>query len=112
MYTKSEKRFSAKEANNKTIKILIKLFVIKIVANNCRGFCNKFTIIFSSFPSLESSFKSVLESEKNATSVPEINAELINNKSNARAFSPVKKSMDKKCNNKGSGSGSKVTVFD
>ena len=100
---------SAKEANNKTIKIFIKLFVIKIVANNFLGFCNKFSTIFSSFLFLESSFKSVFESEKKATSVPEINAEQISKTSNAKALNVVRKSIEAK--NKNSGSGPKCCNY-
>ena len=96
---------SAKEANNKTIKIFIKLFVINIVANNFLGFSNKFTTICSSFLFLESSFKSVFESEKKATSVPETSAEQISRTSNAKALNVVSKSIE--VINESSGSESK-----
>ena len=101
-----------KEANIRTIRMFIKLFVINIVANNFLGFSNNFTIIFSSFPLLESSFKSVFESEKNATSVPETRAELINKTKRIIVLNVVNISTDAKSKNKISGSGSNCYSFD
>ena len=59
------------------IDTLTKLFVIKIVANKCSGFCNK-SLIFSSTGFLSSSIrsKSLGESEKKATSDADTKAEI------------------------------------
>ena len=81
--------------------------MISIVANNFLGLSSKVTIMLSSLPSLESSFKSDCESEKKATSVPDINAEQINSTINTIAFIDVKKSKESKNVNNSSGSGSK-----
>jgi len=85
----------------------MKLFVIKIVANNFLGFSSSFTIISPPFPPFESLFKSVWESEKKATSVPEINAELKSKAIKTKALITFKKSIEVDNRNKGSGSGSK-----
>jgi hypothetical protein len=52
-------------------------------------------------------FKSVWESEKKATSVPEINAELKSKAIKTKALITFKKSIEVDNKNKGSGSGSK-----
>ena len=82
-----------------------------MVANNFLGLSNKVTIILSSFPSLESSFKSDCVNEKKATSVPEISAELISKPISASTFIDVKKSKEAIKSNNGSGSGSKFKSF-
>jgi hypothetical protein len=63
-------------ANINTIKILMKLLEIKIVASNFLGFFNSFTTAFCLFEldSFASSI-SVRDNEKKAISVPEIKAE-------------------------------------
>ena len=58
-----------------------------------------------------SSLTSVCESEKKATSVPEINAELINKRIRAIIFTPVIKSIEDNSKYKCSGSGSKREFF-
>lgn len=83
-----------------------------MVASSFLGLSNRVTIMLVSLLSLESSFKSVCESEKKATSVPDINAELIKRKIRAIAFMPVIKSIDESSNINGSGSGSNCMVFD
>ena len=100
---------SDKEAKSRTIKILIKLFVIKMVANSFLGFSSKETTILSSLALLESSSKSFWDNEKKATSVPETKAELISNAIKAKPLNVDSKSMDAK--NKNSGSGSKCNSF-
>ncbi len=74
---------SSNEAKIKTIKILMKLLVIRIVPNNFFGFSRSFTTRLFPFVSSFNSSKSVCESEKNATSVPETNAEHISRTNNA-----------------------------
>ena len=101
-------KVSANEVKRSTIKIFIKLLVIRIVANSFRGFLSKLTTMFSSFPLLESSLILVWFREKKAISEPEIKAELINNKIKITAFKAVVVSKEASSENKGSGSGSKV----
>ena len=60
-----------------------------------------------SFDVVESSFNFVFEIEKKATSVPEINAEQINKRSNAMHLIEINQLKLVSINNKGSGSGSK-----
>ncbi len=81
---------------------------MRMVANNLRGFFNKLTTIFSSFPLLESSFILVWFREKKAISEPEIKAELISNKIKTIASIAIIVSKEVNRENKGSGSGSKV----
>ena len=90
---------------------MIKLLVISIVANNFLGFSKSETTMFSSFPLLESWFKSVWESEKNATSVPETKAEQISKAISMIPFTVVSKSIEAKNKNKIPGSESKRYVF-
>lgn len=79
----SFKKKVPKEANNNTIKILIKLFAIKMVANNFLGFSKRPEMTSNCVEFvLESFSRSAFDREKNATSVPEINAEDINKKNN------------------------------
>ena len=99
---------SAKEAKSNTIKIFIKLLVIKIVANNFLGFSSNVTTMFFSFLLLESSFISFWFKEKKAISEPEIKAELIKSKIKIIPFIAAIRSKEAMSKNKGSGSGSKV----
>ena len=86
----------------------MKLFVINIVASSFRGFSSRLMISASSFLSDESVSKSVCESEKKATSVPEMSAEQSNKIKSATPFKRVATSKLAKNNmSKGSGSGSK-----
>ena len=102
---------SDNEANNNTIKILIKLFVINIVASSFLGFSSKVTTIFSFFPLSESSSKSVCDKEKKATSAPETSAELINKKNRPTRLIAVKIFTGLIAKSKISGSGSKSEAF-
>ena len=66
---------------------MIKLFEIRIVASNFLGLSSSFTTSFCFLEfDIEASFKATLESEKNAISEPEINAEHINKTSKAKHF--------------------------
>ena len=90
--------------------MLMKLFVIKMVASNFLGLFNKvMMILFSSF-SFENSSNSVFDSEKKATSAPEINAEKTKSVSNAILLVMIKISEVRNC--KDSGSGSKFKSLD
>ena len=71
----SLKKTSPSDAKINTIKIFIKLLVIKIVASSLLGFCKRSTTGFCSLLSSEILIISVLEREKKATSVPDIKAE-------------------------------------
>ena len=84
------------EANNNTIRILIKLFVIKIVAKSFFGFSNSSTTKLSPLASWFNLSISVWDREKKATSVPEINAEQNNKKSTKRRLKIDTISIDKK----------------
>ena len=76
---RSLKNTDPRTENNKTIKILMKLLVINIVANNFLGLSNNLTTTspLGSF-NLPTTSNFVLDKEKNATSVPEIIAEKTN----------------------------------
>ena len=87
--------------------MFIKLFVIKIVANSFLGFSNNSTTKLAPFVSESSLDKSDCESEKKATSVPDIKAELNNNNNNKIMLSVAIKSEAKKMGSRRSGSGSK-----
>ena len=66
-------------ANNKTIAIFIKLFVINIVANNLLGSFSNFLVSSICLEVCSSSdSKCSLVKEKKATSAPEINPDTIN----------------------------------
>ena len=83
-----------------------------MVANNLFGLSNKATTAFSllDFDS-DARSKSILESEKKATSAPEINAESSNNKKSATILTAFdKKATDKKID-KNVGSGSNLYRF-
>ena len=98
-------------ANNNTIKMLMKLFEIRIVANNfCGVFNNSTTIFFVLNLDSDALFISSLESEKKATSAPEIKADKANNKKSANTLESSKKSILLLINNirKNMGSGSKL----
>ena len=71
----SFKKTSPSDAKINTIKIFIKLLVIKIVANNLLGFCKRSTTGFCPLVSSEILIISVFDREKKATSVPDIKAE-------------------------------------
>jgi len=78
---------SLNEAKSKTMAMFIKLFVIRIVANNFFGFINSFWTISSFFDAFlfeESFSKSEGVKEKKATSAPDIKAEQINKISSIR----------------------------
>ena len=64
-------------------RIFIKLFAIRIVASNFFGLSSN-SIIITFFSSESRSSKSDFESEKKATSVPEIIADKINNPTNEK----------------------------
>ena len=85
----------------------MKLFETKMVANNFFGLSSNETTAFSliDFDSF-ALLRSVWESEKKATSVPEINAENISNKKSDTMLSTFDKTAaDKRIdNNVGSGS--------
>ena len=86
----------------------MKLFVIKMVASSFLGFSSRLIMSASSFLSEESVSKSVCESEKNATSVPEMSAEQSNKIKSAAPFKRAATSkVAKKNMSNGSGSGSK-----
>lgn len=106
-FTPSEsslKNTSPREANINTIKILIKLLVIKMVANSFFGFSRSSTTLFFCFDVVESSLNWVGEIEKKATSAPETNAEDINKDNNTKQFIIVNKSMFDIAKNKELGS--------
>lgn len=91
----------------------MKLFEIKIVANNFLGSSSKFATIFS-LSELDSaaSFTTFFESEKKATSAPEINADRINNKNKETIL--ISSQISRLCNNKKDknvGSGSKFFII-
>ena len=66
-------------ANNKTIAIFIKLFVINIVANNLLGSFSNFLVSSICLEDCSSSdSKCSLVKEKKATSAPEISPDAIN----------------------------------
>jgi hypothetical protein len=69
------KKTSPSDAKINTIRIFIKLLVIKIVASNLLGFCKSNTTGFCSLLSSEIFIISVFDREKKATSVPDIKAE-------------------------------------
>ena len=85
--------------------------VIKIVASSFLGFSSKVTMIFASLLSLDNSFKSVCDNEKNATSAPEIRAELIKSKTSIIVFIILTRSIEENNSSKGSGSESNFKLF-
>jgi hypothetical protein len=76
----SFKNTSPNEAKIKTMRIFIKLFVIRIVANSLLGFCKSLTMGLSCFDFSDILTISVGDNEKKATSVPDIKAEQKSNK--------------------------------
>ena len=99
-------------AKSNTINILMKLFETKMVANSFFGLSSNVTTAFSllDFDSA-ALLRSVCESEKNATSAPEINAESISNKKSMTILSALdKKAADKRID-KIVGSGSNLHKF-
>ena len=85
--------------------MLIKLLVIKIVASNFYVFSISFTTRLSPFDSSFNAFLSFCDSEKKATSVPDISAEQIMS-DNSKIISAI--STVSKCDiDRSNGSGSK-----
>lgn len=100
------KRTSPSPVKINTIKMFIKLLVIKIVANNFLGLSSNLTILLSPLNFSESLFKSVCEIEKKAISVPEIKAEHTSNNKRIIEFTSISQSKFKIIEDKISGSGS------
>lgn len=90
----------------------MKLFDTKTVANNLFGLSNKATTAFSllDFDSDARSI-SILESEKKATSAPEINAESISNNKSVTILNAFDKKATDKRIDKNEGSGSNLNIF-
>lgn len=82
-----------------------------MVANNFLGLCKSLTTALSSFDSPEILIISVGDKEKKATSVPEINAEQINNKKRINMAIIDMLSIATKKFKKSSGSGSKCSIL-
>ena len=76
----NSKILSVRKVESITMPTFTKLLVIRMVAKSFSGF-SKRLITLNPFPSLSSNSSFLFEgdSEKKATSEPEINAELINN---------------------------------
>ena len=105
----SLKKKSPKYANSKTIKILIKLLAIKMVANNFFGRSNNVETRVV-FLDSSASFKTVFDNEKKATSDPETNAD--NRSKTKRAIIPIVNDQSMVINkNKLEGSGSNIMLF-
>jgi len=92
--------------------MLMKLFETKMVASNLFGRSSNKTTAFSllDFDS-EALLISVWESEKKATSAPEINAESMSNKKSKRILSTFDKISAEKSIDKIVGSGSNLNKF-
>ena len=92
--------------------MLTKLLETKMVANNLFGFSSNNATDFS-LPDFDSDalLRSVWESEKKATSAPEINAEIISNKKSVTILSTFDKTEADKIIDKNVGSGSNLNTI-